>query len=68
MDWEDALELCESILSDLEELPNHAFRFYEGIKGKVLSIQDWVEENEHITDKQAQALENMHEGVRKWFH
>jgi Fe-S-cluster formation regulator IscX/YfhJ len=66
MTWEDAVELCTEIVAELADLPERAENFVESVEEKVLSIQDWIEDNKHVTDKQIEALKNMHLGVQKW--
>lgn len=65
-DWEEAKELCEEILAELADLPERAEDFSAGVEERVLSIMEWIEENEHVTEKQIQALKNMREGIDKW--
>lgn len=65
-DWEGALELCKELIAELADLPERAEDFVESVEEKVLSIQEWIEENEHVTPKQLEALRNMRTGVHRW--
>jgi translation elongation factor EF-4 len=67
-DAQRAIRQCESILSDCEELPERADEFKDGVTETVESIQSWIEENRHVTDKQLAALDNMQEKVGNWLH
>lgn len=61
-----ALEMCESILRDLDDLPEAADEFKEGIDDKVSGMREWIKEKNHVTDKMGAALENMRRAVDKW--
>jgi hypothetical protein len=65
-DWEDAIELCKELLAELADLPVRAENFVASVEEKILSIMEWIEENEHVTDKQLQAIRNMMSGAIKW--
>lgn len=64
--WREALEVADAILLLLPELPEKAEEFVESVEGKVESIRGWVEDNEHVTEKQESALDNMLRGAEKW--
>jgi hypothetical protein len=64
--WKTAVEWCDRILEDVENMPSRAEEFGESVSEKVSLIQEWVEENEHITDGQRDALERMEASVRRW--
>jgi len=61
-----AVDLCKEILTELDGLPEQAEIFQASIEERVLSMQEWIEENSHVTPKQVSALENMMRGVKKW--
>lgn len=65
-DWEAALELGDAILDVLDDLPEAAEDFCEGVEKRTRSIMKWVEDKEAVTDKQMTALENMLHGAHKW--
>jgi len=52
----------------VEELQDRAFDFGASVEEKVYDIAEWIEENEHVTDAQLNALENMHGGVARWLN
>jgi hypothetical protein len=69
--WNDALEQCKVIVDLIDnDVPDHAWdkasTFFEGIRDKVAGISEWIEENEHVTKKMAESLDNMERGVKKW--
>lgn len=70
MEWTEALDLCEEILDLLDDLPttDAAIEFGESVKERVTSIQTWIEDNEFVTPKQVEVLENTKSGVAKWIH
>ena len=63
---EVAIELCDTILSLCEQLPEKAEEFKEGVTQRTQNLRDWIEENERCTGPQARALQNIEEGVRAW--
>ena len=65
-DWMEAVQLCDKILEDIEELPEQAEEFGEGVSEKVNGIKAWVTEQEYVTPKQMDALNNFERGVSKW--
>lgn len=52
--WEEAKEKCEEMLADLD------FAFADDT---ITGILEWIEENEHITEKQEEAIENIANSV-----
>jgi hypothetical protein len=66
IDWEAAVELCKELTAELADLPERAENFAASVEEKVLSIQEWIEENKHVTTKQLEALQNMQSGVSRW--
>ena len=68
MHWTDALELCNEILLDAEDVPERGTDFAASVCVKVESMQIWIAENECVTEAMLEALHNMHAGVKKWLH
>ena len=66
MNFGEALDFCDELLSDLEDLPERAEDFADSARETVESIREWVEEREIVTDRQAEALGNIRRGVDKW--
>jgi len=63
-----ALELCDTILGKIEDLPSPAFDFGASIEEKVTGMRAWIDQNSKVTDKMNAALENMLSGVNRWLH
>lgn len=64
--WADFVERANGLLEDLNELPERAASFAEGVREKVEGMISWANENEHVTEKMDAALGNMQGGVDKW--
>jgi len=62
----EAVDIANSILADLEELPESADDFGESVGEKVRSMREWIERNNHVTSRQRSALENMRAGTDRW--
>lgn len=65
-DPQEAIEFCKELLSDLEDLPERAEEFVDSVTEKVTSMMEWIEENEHVTDKMQDSLRNMRRGCDRW--
>lgn len=66
--WEDALRLCDEILSNIDLLPDRAQEFGESVGDKIRSISATIEEMEHVTSNQWNAIQNMGNGVKRWLN
>lgn len=68
MNVEQAIDLCESILSDLEQLSDveAAEEFSDSVAEKVNGIKETIERRQDVTANQERALNNMNEGVQRW--
>ena len=67
-DVKEALALVEEIESLVEELPDAGEEFGESVLEKASDIAATIEANDRVTDGQMTALENMLDGVQRWFH
>ena len=63
---EEALELCDQILSDCVDIPEGGENYASSVEQTVSDIRAWIDENQHVTKKQLKALNNMAEGLSKW--
>jgi len=61
-----ALELADSILEKITDLPERAEEFGDSVESKVISISETIESRNHVTPAQMNALENMLAGVERW--
>jgi len=66
MSYEEAMELADDILSDLDDIPERGEEFADSVREKVESMRIWIEENEKVTPLMIVALENMRQGVDRW--
>lgn len=64
--WEDFIADCDTLLEELDELPERAEDFADSVREKVSGMRGWVEENEHVTEKMVTALHNMIDGAARW--
>ena len=64
--WEDWMDTIEGILDEAEDLPERAEDFAVSVIEKLESMLEWVQENQHITEKQIDAIRNMEAGVSRW--
>jgi uncharacterized 2Fe-2S/4Fe-4S cluster protein (DUF4445 family) len=66
MDYEEAIEYGEDILSALDDLPDRAENFAESVREKVESMVSWMVKNQKVTEKMITALQNIRGGVDRW--
>jgi hypothetical protein len=71
MKWEEANALCDEIVEMIDdEVPESAKEkaeeFFDGVRERTISIQEWIATNKKATDKQVTALQNMKQSVQKW--
>lgn len=64
---ERALEIAEEIQDLAEELPERAEEFAASITEQAGEIAADIEEHGRVTERQAGALQNMLDGVQRWF-
>ncbi len=62
----EALEMCDSILELVLDLPEKAEEFADSIQTKAIDIKEFIEKNNKVTSGQFSALENMKRGAEKW--
>lgn len=65
-DPEGAIEFCEELIEDARSLPERAEDFAASVIEKTESISEWIDANSVVTEKMAEALENMRRGVDRW--
>ena len=64
--WEDALDRACDLRDRAEELPERAEDFSSSVWDVLNDIAIWIEDNEHVTDAQKVALDNIAGGIAKW--
>lgn len=67
-DYESWLDEIHDAVEEAETLPERAEDFAASVVEKLEDIAAWVEDNEHITEAQQTAVENMRAGIEKWLH
>ena len=65
-EWEDALNLVAEIESEADDVPERGEDFATSVVEKAKDIGSTIEENEHVTDAQQDALDNMMSGLQRW--
>lgn len=65
-EWEAALELVDQIEDAAMDVPERGEDFAASVVDTATSIGNTIEENEHVTDKQMDALENILSGLERW--
>ena len=64
---DQAIDLCDVILDQLlDELPDEASDFRASVEERVTDMRQWVVERGHVTERQAEALQNMRAGCERW--
>lgn len=69
VDYANVLEELDELgelLDVAEEQAPAGAGFFADVREKAASMRDWIETNEVATDKQAKAVENWADAVRKW--
>ena len=67
MELEEALDMCDTIISEAEDIEAEAgFEYRDSVIEKAEDIRATIEEYQNVTTGQCDALENMLQGVRKW--
>ena len=62
-----AIEQARSIVDAAAELPDAGLEFGESVSEKCREIAENIETHGRVTSGQQEALDNMQEGVAKWF-
>lgn len=64
--WADTLGAAEEAMERLDELPSRAAEFRDGVEDRLRGIIAWIEREEHVTEKMADAIDNMSAAIDKW--
>lgn len=64
--WEQFVQDAEKLLDTLDDLPERAEAFVDGVRERLEGMIEWARENEHVTEKMWAALYNMQDGVSRW--
>jgi Zn finger protein HypA/HybF involved in hydrogenase expression len=63
-----ALDQCQEILSQVEQLPSRAEDFGESVADQVRDVAVTIGKTNRVTTGQQRALDNWQAGVEAWFH
>lgn len=66
-DVEEALSIVAEICDLADELPEAGLEFGESVAEKARDIGANIESHNRVTEKQMAALENMKDGLERWF-
>jgi len=69
--WSDFVTRVDEVLGTVNEVSDSndsdaAQDFCAGVSEKLLSMQDWASESEHVTEKMVEAVENMEAAAGRW--
>jgi len=64
--WRAALIEIEEALVEVDDLPPAAFDFADSVQEKLESIAIWIDDNQHVTEAQKTAINNMRGGIDNW--
>lgn len=67
-DVRDALGIAGEICDLVDELPEEGEDFGISVAEKAADIAENIEKHNRVTDKQMAALENMLDGLQRWFN
>lgn len=65
-EWEEFVAEATDLLGTLDDLPERASDFAEGVREKLTGMIEWATDKEHVTPAMQTALENMEAGVSRW--
>ena len=68
VDYRDAIEQAERIIGMAAGLPDAGSDFGESVAEKCRSIIDWINDRGEVTRSQEESLDNMENGISRWFH
>lgn len=64
----EALDHCNYILDNVDEVPEKGAAFADSLRDKATSMKESITKAGTATDRQVSALENMHAGLDKWLN
>ena len=65
-DWEEFLVEAQEVLDLLDEIKGAGTDYANSVSSQLEGVMEWVEEHEHVTERQEAALANWREGAEKW--
>lgn len=65
-EWEAFVSNAEELCARLDELPERAADFADGVRERLEGMIEWAREHERVTERMVTALDNMANGVARW--
>lgn len=65
-EWRTRIDQCEAVIARLDELPERAEDFAEGVRETLEGIVIGIRERREVTAAQCVAIDNIERGVEKW--
>lgn len=65
-DWSTYLHIARDASQRADDIPERGEDFVASVQETLNDIAEWIEENAHVSGKQAAAIENMAAGVERW--
>lgn len=62
-----ALSIADEISDLVDEIPEAGWEFAQSVGERAAAIAENIERHNRVTDAQAAALENMRDGLERWF-
>jgi hypothetical protein len=64
--WEEAVDRIDTLLEELEGLPEAADDFASSAESFLSGVRKWAKKQEHITDAQVEGIDKWEAGLEKW--
>lgn len=69
-DVTEALDICAGIMKDADDLPEKYEEFADSVSDFAISLTEFIERNDRVTERQLAALNNIRRGLdrimREW--
>lgn len=66
MELDEALDIIDDILDMVDDVPEQGEEFASSVQDKAISIQEYIEQRNHVTPAQLESLRNMRAGIARW--
>jgi hypothetical protein len=71
VNWKEASNLCDEIVEMIdddisEDAYDRAEDFFDGVRARAVSMQEWIDDAERVTPKMVDALTKMKQSVKAW--
>lgn len=65
-DWETSLDQAKEALDLCEDVPPKYQGMIHRFESQMSGMRDWIEENEHVTDRMQEVIEDMLTKAKGW--